>query len=145
MPSLKYMAAPVPRFLRFSRLAYLPPSCVIGSRLTRGDAGNNLYFDIIMLPVNEFTRMKSNVGLQHIIAPALKAGPTFNPGFVLSETREVVVPDDEPDPEVYAKKYFLGIFGVTTAETAAADPAAEKSDYATVAGECTVKPKEPET
>ena len=105
------MAASVPRFLRQSRLAYLPLKCVIGSRLIQGE-GSNLYFDIVMLPVPEFQRMRGNVGLQHVNAPALKAGPTFNPGFVLTDAKQVIVPDNEPNPEAFAKNHFLVLFGL---------------------------------
>ncbi|CAM6000157.1 unnamed protein product [Sphagnum balticum] len=68
-------------------------------RLIKGDGGANLFFDIVMLPINEFQRMRTNVGLQHVIAPALKAGPTFSPGFVLADAKQVIVPAEEPDPE----------------------------------------------
>ncbi len=65
-----------------------------------------------MLPEPEFVRMRSNVGLQHVVAPALKAGPTFNPGFVIADARYVVVPDGEPDPEAFARNYFITLFGL---------------------------------
>jgi hypothetical protein len=112
--SRRYMAASVPRFLRQSRLGYLPLDCIIGSHITRGDKGNNLYFDVIMLPPREFQRMRHNVGLQYIITPHLQMGSTFNPCFILTDTREVTIPADEPDPLHYARKYFLEKFGLAT-------------------------------
>jgi hypothetical protein len=134
------MAASVPRFLRQTKLGYLPLKCIVGSRLLRGDGGANLYFDIIMLPVPEFVRMRTNVGLQHVLAPALKAGPTFNPGYVLADTKQVIVPENEPDPEAYAKSHFLTMFGLLApqapeAETLHADkePAAEDKGFSAVA------------
>jgi len=144
----KFMAGTVPRFLRQARLAYLPSRCVIGSRLTVGANGANLYFDIVMLPEPEFVRMRSNVGLQHVVAPALKAGPTFNPGFVIVDARYVVVPDEEPDPETYARNYFITLFGldvvqapVTVPEESkiAAPEQKEKSPFQKSSKECTVK------
>ena len=127
------MAASVPRFLRQTRLGYLPLNCIIGSHTTQGAGGSNLFFDLIMLPVPEFTRMRSNVGLQHVIAPALKAGPSFTPSFVLSNTREVVVPEDEPDPEAFAKNYFLVAFGLIKPE--ASQPTKPLSPFARTARE----------
>ena len=106
------MAASVPRFLRQNRLAYLPLTCVIGSRLTQGDKGASLAFDIIMLPAPQFERMKSNVGLQHVIAPTPSPLPGVNHGFVLADTKYVVVPEGEPDPETFAKNHFLKVFGL---------------------------------
>ena len=106
----KYMAASVPRFLRQTKLGYLPTNSVIGSRLVQGDGGTNLYFDTVMLPVQEFQRMRTNVGLHHVLAPAPKIGPTFTPSFVLADAKEVVVPDSEPDPEAFARKHFMALF-----------------------------------
>lgn len=108
----KYMAGSVPRFLRQTRLAHVPPSCVIGSKLQKGDGGANIVFDIIMLPMQEFTRMKSQVGLQHVIAPGPQMGPSFNPSFVMANAKEVTVPAEEPNPENYAKTFFLLHFGL---------------------------------
>jgi hypothetical protein len=135
----KYMATPVPRFLRQSRLGYLPTHCIIDSYLMKGNEGANLYLDLVMLPVQQFSRMRSNVGLQHVIAPALNAGPSFNPGFVINNVKEVAVPDSEPDPEAYAKNYFLKEFGLSESGPAPETPQTEKSDFMTTARECTVK------
>jgi hypothetical protein len=106
------MAAPVPRFLRQTRLNYLPSHCVIGSYLVESKGGANLYFDIIMLPAQQFQHMKSNVGLQQIMAPNPSPLPGLNPSFVVNDVRQVVVPADEPNPEAYAKNYFLVEFGL---------------------------------
>ncbi len=130
----KYMAASVPRFLRQTRLGYLPLQCVIGSRLVKGDGGANLFFDIVMLPVNEFQRMRTNVGLQHVIAPALKAGPTFSPGFVLADAKQVIVPPDEPDPEGFARSHFLKLFGLSEPEN---EKDAQQPSFSKVSKECT--------
>lgn len=106
------MAGSVPRFLRQSRLAYIPAQCIIGSKQQTGDGKTNLIFDFVMLPMQEFTRMRSQVGLQHVIAPGPKIGPTLNPGFVITNVKEVTVPEEEPDPENYAKTYFMLQFGL---------------------------------
>lgn len=105
-----FMAASVPRFLRQTRLGHLPLNNIIGSRITQGDGGANLVFDVVMVPVNEFQRIKNGVGLQHIAAPALKAGPAFMPSFMLTDAKKVVVPASEPDPEAFARHYFLKEF-----------------------------------
>ena len=81
--------------------------------MTQGEGGTNLYFDIVMLPMNEFQRMRTNVGLQHMVAPQPKMGPTFNPGFVLSDVKQISVPDSEPNPAAYAKSHFLKLFGIS--------------------------------
>ncbi|HEV7454003.1 MAG TPA: hypothetical protein VGO07_01970 [Candidatus Saccharimonadales bacterium] len=104
----------MPRFLRTARLSYLPTHSIIGSRYIKGADGGNLIFDIVMLPVEQFQRMRSNVGLQHVAAPALKLGPQLAPSFVLADAKEVIVPCDEPDPENFAKNYFMKAFGLIT-------------------------------
>jgi hypothetical protein len=129
------MAASVPRFLRQSKLGYLPINYIVGSRLIKGDGGVNLYFDIVMLPAQEFQRMKTNVGLQHVAAPALKAGPTFQPGVVLSDVKTVIVPEDEPDPEACAKFQFMILFGLIEPE----QPRKGNGSFSGTAKECTVK------
>jgi hypothetical protein len=112
-----YMAASVPRFLRQTKLSYLPPSTIIGSRLIQGDGGANLIFDIIMLPAFEFQRMKSHVGLQHVLAPTPQpGGSSFSPAFVLNDAKQVTVPTGEPDPAHYARQYFLIQFGLLQPE-----------------------------
>lgn len=112
MSSRVYMAASVPRFLRTTKLAYLPLQCIIGSRVQQGANGNHLIFDVIMLPVALFQRMKMNVGLQHVVTPVPVPGGegSFNPCFVLQDAKQVIVPEDEGDPEGFAKAYFRGVF-----------------------------------
>jgi hypothetical protein len=46
------------------------------------------------------------------MAPAFKADASFNPVFLLTDTKQVIVPDDEPDPENFAKNHFLMLFGL---------------------------------
>lgn len=112
--------------------------CLIGNRHIRGNDGSNLVFDIVMLPEPEFKRMRMNVGVNHVVAPALKAGPAFQPGFVLADAKHVVVPTDESNPEEYARNYFLLAFGLIGPQPAGL-PAQQPSDasYANVAEECT--------
>jgi len=136
--SRKYMAASVPRYLRTTRLAYLPLHTIIGTRYVQGAGGAHVVFDVVMLEAHQFQRMKSNVGLQHLPAPALKAGPEFAPAFILADAREVVVPADENDPENYAKNYFLKLFDLLTPETPAetSHPAKEADFPAAAREEC---------
>ena len=120
----KYMAASVPRFLRQTRLGYLPLKCVIGSRLLKGDGGINLMFDVIMLPVKEFQRMRSYVGMQQVAAPVPQpGGASFNPVFIPADTKQVDVPEHEPDPEEYARHHFRVLFGLLAFETSPAGTA----------------------
>jgi hypothetical protein len=117
MQGRKYMAGTVPRFLRQTRLGHLKLNCVIGSRLIVGSTGNNLYYDIIMLPAQEFARMKTNVGLQHMNAPvAQPGGASFAPGFVVTDAQEVTVPSNESDPDIFARLYFLEKFNLLVLE-----------------------------
>lgn len=114
--SKRYMAGSIPRFLRQTKLGYLPLNCLIGSRVIHGERGNNLVLDVIMLPAPEFQRMKSNIGLEHVLAPSLKMDATFKPGFVIVDKKEVAVPAGEPDPEAYAREYFMKEFGLLSPE-----------------------------
>jgi len=134
-PQRTYMAASVPRFLRQTRLGYLPLNAVIGSRLVTGDGGENLCFDIIMLPAKEFQRMRGHVGLQHVIAPVLKFGPTFNPAFVLADTKQIVVPADQLNPEEFARNYFMKAYGLIAADKPVKDK--NESPFSKLANECT--------
>lgn len=110
-----YMAAAVPRAMRQSRLGYLPLNCVLGSQSSKGPNGDNRIFDIIMLPAKEFMRMKSYIGLQHLMAPELKMG-SFQPGFVLRNVKSVTVPQGEDAPEDYARARLMEQFGVKLKE-----------------------------
>jgi hypothetical protein len=137
------MAASVPRFLRQTKLGYLPFSSIVGSRLLKGDGGINMYFDIVMLPPPEFQRMKTNVGLRHVMAPALKSDASFQPGFILTDAKTVMVPEDEPDPEGYAKLQFMIMFGLIEPEPPKpSEPLPSKNEdksFSGTAKECTVK------
>jgi hypothetical protein len=110
----KYMAASVPRYIRQSRAGYLPANCLIGSRTVKGEGGANLSFDIVMLPAPQFLRMKTSVGQQFVIAPtpAPQQGLNFNMSFMLTDTKEVTVPEGETDPEGWARHYFMIAFGL---------------------------------
>jgi hypothetical protein len=111
-----YMAGSVPRFLRQSKLSHLPYASVIGSHAIRADNGSSLYFDIIMLPLPEFQRMRSYVGLQHVNTPVLQPAGDLKPSFVITNAKQVTAPADEPNPEEYAKNYFLLEFGLIKPE-----------------------------
>ena len=114
-PPKRYLACSVPRFLRQDRLRYLSLQSLIGSRIQRGDKGNNLIFDIVMLPADQFQRMKLNVGLPLVLNLELKREREFPIGFVPSDTKQIVVPADEPDPEAFARDYFKKAFGLVEA------------------------------
>ena len=110
-----YMAASVPRYLRQTKLGYLPVDSIIGTHFTKSLQGANLVFDVIMLPVPQFQRMRMNVGSQFVAAPTPSpGGAAFSPVFVLANAKQVVVPPDEPDPKTFAKNYFLKEFGLLT-------------------------------
>lgn len=112
---MKFVAGSVPRYLRQTKLGHLPTTCVIGSHATRNADGATFAYDVIMLPAPQFQRMRSQVGLQHVVSPTLKAGPAVNPAFVIADAKEVVVPEGEADPEAYARRYFQQLFKLVTA------------------------------
>jgi hypothetical protein len=111
----EYIAASVPRFLRQTKLAYLPPEKIIGTHYTECSQGGKLVYDVIMLSPQQFSRMKAGIGMQ--LAPAPTPTPLPNngalfPGFVVSDAKRLVVPETEPDPESFARAYFLKEFGL---------------------------------
>lgn len=108
----RFMAASVPRSLRQQRLGHLPFQTIIGSKHQRGADGGNLIYDIIMLPEPEFVRMKTNVGIRQVMGPALKSDASFQPGFVMQDTRTVVAPADAIDQEAFARAHFIKEFGL---------------------------------
>ena len=114
MTAQTYMAAPVPRSIRQTRLGHLPLDCVIGTRATKADNGANIIFDIIMLPVPAFQRMRMNVGMQQVVAPTLNMGSAAGGGYVLIDVKQITTPADEPDPQAFATAYFLKAFGATS-------------------------------
>jgi hypothetical protein len=110
----KYMAGWVPRYLRQSKLGHLPIDCVICTQTVRGSDNTNHYTDLVMLPDPEFQRMQSYLGLQHVLTMAPRGGESFDPFFVIKNPKHVTVPKDHPNPEAYARAYFLIEFGVLT-------------------------------
>jgi len=119
----KYMAGSVPRSLRLTRSGLFPPNCIIGSIVMKGasnrkgEATTNIIRDVVMMPLQAFARMKTNIGVNLVLSPALKmGGADFAPGYVFTDIREFVVPADEPDPDTFAKNYFLKKFGLAAAD-----------------------------
>jgi hypothetical protein len=110
-PLKKFMAASVPRFLRASRLSYLPLKCIIGSWRIEIEDDINLVFNVVMLPADEFTRAKSYLATPTLTTPSLHYG-RFAPAYGFKDTKEIIVPADEADPENYAKAYFLEAFNL---------------------------------
>jgi hypothetical protein len=80
----------------------------------RGNDNTNHYTDLVMLPATDFHRMQSYMGLQHVLAAAPSGGGAFNPFFVIKNPRHVTVPKNHPNPDAYARAYFLIEFGVVT-------------------------------
>ena len=107
------MAAPVPRNIRQRRMSHLPLDCVIGYRASKDDSGYNVVFDIIMLPVREFYRIKLLAGLQYSPAPTLSpGGNAVGSAYVLTNVRKITAPDSVPDAKAFAKAHFIKVFGV---------------------------------
>ena len=112
MTARTYVASVVPRFIRTSRLGYVPMSHVIGSRLVGDGKNATIIYDILMLPEPEFARARMHAGMQHVIAPTPHRGETMPVGVIPSDVKRVTVPDDEADPFAYAKAYFLKAYGI---------------------------------
>lgn len=111
-----YMAASVSRYMRQTKLGYVSPRYIIGSRVTKGDGGANLYFDVVMLPPPQFQNMRTSLGARQVYAPSISAEGNFQPGIVLTDIKRVTVPEGEPDPESWAKNYFMKEFGLAGSE-----------------------------
>ncbi len=107
-----FIASVVPRFIRTTRLGYIPMKYVIGSRLVGDGVNSTIIYDIIMLPESEFPRARMSAGMPHVVAPAPHIGETLPVGTVPSDVRHVTVPEAEPDPEGYAKSYFREQYGL---------------------------------
>jgi curved DNA-binding protein CbpA len=111
-PPKKYMAAYVPRSIRTARLGYLPLHTIIGSKALKKENDISFVFDYFMLPEDQFLRAKSYLSSPEVVLPALQYGK-FAPPYTLKDIKEVFVPEDEPDPEEYAKNYFRTEFALS--------------------------------
>jgi hypothetical protein len=109
--SKKYMAASIPRSIRTTRLPYLPLNTIIGCTFTKKENDINYVFDIIMLPEDQFIRAKSYLGSPAIMSADLQYGK-FSPPYIPRDTKEVIIPPDELDPEKYARNYFKKAFKI---------------------------------
>lgn len=110
----KYMAASIPRSIRTARLGYLPVQTIIGHRTIKKEKDINFIFDIVMLPEIQFVRAKSYLSAPDIINAQLQYGK-FTPAYTPQDVKTVTVPPGEPDPEAYARNYFMKEFGLSTA------------------------------
>lgn len=110
----KFMAASVPRFIRNSRLFYLPRHAIIGSRLVRPAGSAGMVYDVIMLPEIEFRRLRLYLGTETAAMPELGLSK-LTPAYIPIDTKEVFVPAGETDPWHYARDYFVKEFGLSGA------------------------------
>jgi hypothetical protein len=109
-PGLRFFAASVPRYIRNSRLFYLPRAAIIGSRLVQNKSGG-LVYDIIMLPESEFIRAKLLLSLVNAQSNSVdltmsKITPAYNP----VDAKNVIIPPHERDPYNFARDYFMREF-----------------------------------
>lgn len=119
MASKTYIAFAIPRFIRSSRLPYIPMSHVIGSRLVGDGKNATIIYDVVMLPEPEFARARMNAGMQHIITPAPHRGEVMPVGVIPTDIKKVVVPSDEEDAFAYAKDYFIKAYHINAPGVAA--------------------------
>jgi len=123
MADRTYVASAIPRFVRTTRLGYIPMRSVIGSRLVGDGKNATIIYDIIMLPEAEFARARMHAGMQHVLAPTPHIGETMPVGVLPSDVKRLRVPEGEQNPEAYARAYFVKAYalgkvdeaGVTTA------------------------------
>ncbi len=108
----KYLAASIPRSVRTARLGHLPLDKIIGCHFIEQSEGANLTFDVIMLPEAEFIRARSYLTVPNMAGMGLDRAK-FAPPYIPKDVKEVVVPDDHPDPVNFAKNYFIKAFGLT--------------------------------
>ena len=111
--SIKYLAASIPRFIRSSRLFYLPRKTIIGSRFIKPDGSIGIVYDIVMLPEREFMRASLYLGSDLGATPELRMS-RISPNFVPRDTKIVYVARDEDDPEAIARDFFIKEFGLET-------------------------------
>jgi hypothetical protein len=108
---LKYMAAAIPRSIRAARLGHLSLHAIIGCKFTPKKNDLNLVFDIVMLPEKLFRRARSYLAVPDMAGVHLTYG-NFSPPYIIKDFKEVVVPDQESDPERYAREHFIAAFGL---------------------------------
>jgi DnaJ domain len=110
-PITRYMAASIPRFIRIARLGYLRLDSIIGSWFIAKENDLNYVFDVIMLPERQFLRARLYLGVPDSASPSLSRGG-FLPAYIPKDVKTIIVPPDEPYPEVYAKNHFIEAFGL---------------------------------
>jgi hypothetical protein len=105
-PPQKYMAAFVPRFIRSTRLSYIPINNVIGSKMMKNERNIPMAYDLIMLPEMPFMRMKLRLGSEDMASTSLSQS-NLSPAFSLKNILEIVVPSTEANADAFAKAHFL--------------------------------------
>ncbi len=108
--SQKYIAAYIPRYMRTSRLWYLPPHAIIGSKQVGDAVGANAIYDVIMLPEKEYMRARLYLGAQNMGNNELRRG-AWTPAFVPQFVREIDVRLTTKNPRSHARRYFQQAFG----------------------------------
>ena len=112
MTNRHFVAFEVPRFIRTMRLGYVPMDNLLGSRSVGDGANSTIIYDFVMLPEAEFVRARMNAGVQHVVTPAPHKGETLPVGFIPTNVKHVVAPDNAPDPKGFAKGYFMKEYGL---------------------------------
>jgi hypothetical protein len=105
-PPQKYMAAFVPRFIRSTRLSYIPINNVIGSKMLKNERNMPMVFDLIMLPEMPFMRMKLRLSTEDMASTSLSKG-NMPSAFSLKNIFEIVIPSTEKNADAFAKAHFL--------------------------------------
>lgn len=102
----KYMAASIPRFIRSARLFYLDRDNIIGSYVVSPEGGQNLVYDVIMLPQIEFNRARLRLTMEGYGVQELTMSK-LTPPYIPRDIKEIFVPLNEENPEEFARNYFM--------------------------------------
>lgn len=106
---VKYMAAPVPRYMRAARLSYLSSDCVISSWAITSQNNISLVYDVIMLPEEAFIRARSYLAVPALSGSSVQPYKTSTP-YVPENVKEIIIPQEEKNPARFAKQHFMNAF-----------------------------------
>lgn len=111
--AVRFCAASVPRSIRNARLPHLGRDAVIGSWMFQTRSGQNLVYDIIMLPEPEFMRAKLILSLAAGQSSSLELTMSkLTPAYRPMDTKQLLVPAGQARPWHFARTHFRQAFGL---------------------------------
>jgi hypothetical protein len=109
MADQKYLAASIPRSIRAARLRQVRLESIIGSWHRESSPGQFLVYDVVMLPEQEFIRMRAALASTTQGTPSLQQSSVVPP-YIPTDTKEFIVPAGEADAFAFAKQHFVQEF-----------------------------------